>query len=431
MEGTHAYIAVGVFIAAYAMIVAEQVHRAVVALVGAAVVVFTGVLSQEQAVAAIDFNTIGLLIGMMIIVAVTRRSGIFEFLAIWATRAARGEPRRMLVALSVVTAVLSAFLDNVTAVFLIVPVTFAITSTLQLRAFPFLVAEIMASNIGGTATLIGDPPNIMISGPAGLGFFDFLVNLAPVAAVVFSITLALLLVVFRRYLVGDPELRAEVMNMRPRDYLHDTALLRKSLFVLGLVITGFMLHQFLHLPTASIALGGAALLLLITGVEPEGILADIEWPTLFFFGGLFVLVGALEETGVIELLAREALDLTGGAMVATGLLILWLAAIASAVVDNIPFVAAMIPLLQEMGRLGGIANLEPLWWSLALGACLGGNGSLVGAAANVIVAGLAEKHGRTIRFTRYLAVGFPLMILSIAISTVYLLLFHFRGPYPS
>lgn len=426
MQGIDAYIAVGVFVAAYAMIVAERVHRAVVALTGAAVVVFTGVLTQERAVAAIDFNTIGLLVGMMIIVAVTRRSGVFEFLAVFAARLARGEPWKILVALAVVTAVLSAFLDNVTAVFLVVPVTLAITRTLQLRPLPFLVAEIMASNIGGTATLIGDPPNIMISGPAGLGFVDFIVNLAPVAAAVFVVTVPLLVLIFRRRLVADPELQAAILKMRPQDYLHDRPLLYKSLTVLGLTIIGFILHQFVHLPPASIALGGAAILLLVTGSEPEDVLRDIEWGTIFFFAGLFVLVGALEETGVIRLVAQLTLDLTGGEVVATGLLILWVAALASTIVDNIPFVAAMIPLLQEVGRLGGVADLEPLWWSLALGACLGGNGSLVGAAANVVVAGLAEKHGYPIRFVRYLAVGFPLMLLSIVISTGYLLVFTFR-----
>ncbi|MEW5762621.1 MAG: ArsB/NhaD family transporter [Bacillota bacterium] len=426
VQDINAWIAVTIFVIAYALIVSERVHRAVVALAGAAAIVFAGVISQDRAVAAIDFNTIGLLVGMMIIVAVTRRSGVFEFLAVLAAQVARGEPRRILAALAAVTAVLSAFLDNVTAVFLVVPVTFAITRTLQLRPFPFLVAEIIASNIGGTATLIGDPPNIMISGPAGLGFVDFLVNLAPVAAVVFLVTIPLLILIYRRRMVADPELQAAVMRMEPGQYLHDRPLLYKSLTVLGLTIVGFTLHQFVHLPTATIALGGAALLLLITGGKPDELLREVEWGTIFFFAGLFVLVGALEETGVIRLVARLTLELTGGDLILTGLLVLWVAALASTVVDNIPFVAAMIPLLHEVGRLGGIADLEPLWWSLALGACLGGNGSLVGAAANVVVAGLAEKHGYPMRFLRYLAAGFPLMVLSVAISTAYLLLFHLR-----
>lgn len=423
---TQAVIAVVIFVATYAFIVAEKVHRSVVALAGAAVAVFSGIITQDQAVAAIDFNTIGLLVGMMIIVGVTRETGVFEALAVYAARVARGEPVRILIYLSFITAFLSALLDNVTAVFLIVPVTFAVTRKLQVTPTPYLISEIIASNIGGTGTLIGDPPNIMISGPADLQFNDFLANTAPIAFVCFMAALAFLYLVYRRRLRTEPELKQQLLELRPRDYIRNVPLLVRSMTVLGLTIAGFLLHGVLHLPTASIALGGATLLLLITDLETEKAFHNVEWPTLFFFTGLFVLVGALEATGLMELAARAVLDVTEGRLLLTGLGILWVSALASGFVDNIPFVAAMIPLLQEMGRLGGIDDLRPLWWSLSLGACLGGNGTLVGAAANVIVAGLAERHGTRLTFARYFKVGFPVMLITIALSTVYLIIFHLR-----
>ncbi|MDI6710948.1 MAG: ArsB/NhaD family transporter [Thermoanaerobacterales bacterium] len=427
MEGNQAALALTVFAVTYALVVSERLHRAVAAMGGAAVVVFTGLLDQDEAVAAIDFNTLGLLIGMMVIVTITRETGLFEYLAVRAARVARGEPVRILVGLGLVTAVLSAFLDNVTAVFLIVPVTFALTRRLQLSAIPFLITEILASNIGGTATLIGDPPNIMISAPAGLGFVDFLANLAPIATVVLIVTTAILYFLFRPQLHTEPELKKKILAIEPRDYLHDRRLLRQSLLVLGLTLAGFILHQYIHLPAASIALGGATVLLIVTRKDPEKPFRGIEWPTLFFFAGLFVIVGALEATGVMERAARAALDLTGGRLLATGMALLWVSALASGLVDNIPFVAAMIPLLQEMGRLGAVVDLDPWWWSLALGACLGGNGTLVGAAANVIVAGLAEKNGTPIGFWDFFRYGFPLMLLSVALAAVYLIIFHLRG----
>lgn len=419
-------LAVGIFLLTYALVVTEKIHRAVAALLGASLVIFLGIIDQDRAIASIDFNTIGLLIGMMIIVGITRQTGVFEYMAILAARLVRGRPAPLMVALALVTAVLSAFLDNVTAVFLVVPVTFAITSKLQLSPLPFLIAEIIASNIGGTATLIGDPPNIMISGPAGLGFVDFIVNLAPIALVALFISLAVLYAVFGRRMQVERQLQEKVAAMEAREFLRKPVLLWQSLTVLGLTITGFLLHQFVHLPTAAIALGGATLLLLISREEPDKVLAEVEWPTLFFFGGLFVIVGALEEVGVIEAVAGLTLDLTGGALLPTGLLILWVSAIASALVDNIPFVAAMIPLLQEIGRIGGDTELVPLWWSLALGACLGGNGTLVGAAANVIVAGLAEKHGRPLPFLEYLKIGLPITLLSVILATLYLMAFYLR-----
>ncbi|TEB15079.1 Inner membrane protein YbiR [Pelotomaculum sp. FP] len=420
-------VAIAVFLITYAIIVSEKIHRTVAALAGAAVVVLTGIIVSEKALHAIDFNTIGLLVGMMIIVGVTRKTGVFEYLAIKAAKASGGEPLKIIAALSLVTAVLSALLDNVTTVLLIVPVTFAIAKQLKINPLPFLFAEIISSNVGGTATLIGDPPNIMIGSATGLGFMDFALTLTPVVVVIYVITIFWLRLLYRGQLAAREEMRTSIMQLDENGQIKDVALLKKSLLVLGLTILGFVLHQYVHLESSVIALSGASLLLLITGEDVEHALQVVEWPVIFFFMGLFVVVGALEEVGVIEMVARWALEATGGDMLPTGMLILWLSAIASAFVDNIPFVATMIPLIQDMGRLGGIADLNLLWWSLSLGACLGGNGTIIGASANVVVVGMAEKRGVRISFIDFLKTAFPLMLMSIVISTGYLLFWHLYG----
>jgi len=327
-----------------------------------------------------------------------------------------------MIALATVTAVVSALLDNVTTVLLIVPVTFAITRQLKISPLPYLFAEIIASNIGGTATLIGDPPNIMIGSATGLGFMDFVTALTPVIIVVHIANMIWLKILYQKQLVTTPDLQKNIMEMDEKKEIKNPAMLKKCLWVIGLTILGFVMHQFLHLESATIALSGAALLLLLTRENPEHALGAVEWPVIFFFAGLFVVVGALDEVGVIEYIARKSLELTGGAMVSTGILILWLSAIASAFVDNIPFVATMIPLIQDMGRIGGITDLNPLWWALSLGACLGGNGTLIGASANVVVAGLAEKRGAVITFVNFTKVAFPMMLMSVAIAMGYLLL---------
>ncbi|SHK65721.1 SLC13 family permease [Desulforamulus aeronauticus] len=424
MEGNSQVIfATAVFLISYAIIISEKIHRTVVALFGAMLVIIGGVIHQEKAVAAIDFNTIGLLVGMMIIVGIARNSGLFEYLAVRAAKQSKGDPVKIMVSLSIITAVLSAFLDNVTTVLLIVPVTFSIAKALELNPMPILFAEILSSNVGGTATLIGDPPNIMIGSATGLGFMDFVVNLAPAIIVIQIVTVLLLKIIYGKQLVTREDLKNNILKLNPSDEIKDVVLLKKSLFVIFLTITGFLVHQYVHLESATIALGGAALLLLITRDEPEHALQAVEWPVIFFFAGLFILVGALEHVGVIEWVAKESLKLTGGAILPTGMLILWLSAIASAFVDNIPFVATMIPLIQDMGRLGGIADLNPLWWSLSLGACLGGNGTIIGASANVVVVGMAEKRGYKWTFVGFMKVAFPLMLVSIVLSTVYLYFF--------
>lgn len=416
-------VAIIVFLVTYVLIVSEIFHRSVTALAGAIVVLFLGLLSFDQAISYVDWNTIGLLVGMMIIVTITRRTGVFEYLAIKAAIGVKGDGFKLLIALSFITAVASAFLDNVTAVLLMVPVTFALCDELELPPMPFLITQVIACNVGGTATLIGDPPNIMIGSATNLTFNDFLINLAPISILIFSTLIPLLGLYYRKRLKVKPELQQRIINMNPEEELKDRKLLVQSLSVMGITILGFALHGVLHIETAIIALSGAVLLLLITKEEPEEVLLGVEWPTIFFFAGLFIVVGSLKEAGVIKAIAEYGLNLTGGETVATGLLVLWLSAIASAFVDNIPFVATMIPLLEEMGQMGGIENLNPLWWSLALGACLGGNGSLVGAAANVIVAGLAEKKGHPISFIGFLKVGFPVMMLSVFMAMIYLLIF--------
>lgn len=424
MEGNSQVIfATAVFLLSYAIIISEKIHRTVVALVGAMLVIVAGVLHQEKAIEAIDFNTIGLLIGMMIIVGIARNSGLFEYLAVAAAKRSKGDPVAIMVSLSFITAILSAFLDNVTTVLLIVPITFSIARSLEVNPMPILLAEVLASNIGGTATLIGDPPNIMIGSATGLGFMDFVFALAPAIVVIMIVTAFLLKLIYRKQLVAREELKQNMMKLNPNDEIKDQVLLKKSLFVIALTIGGFLIHQYVQLESATIALAGASLLLLITGDDPEHAMSAVEWPVIFFFVGLFILVGALEHVGVIEWVAKESLKLTGGAMLPTGMLILWLSAIASAFIDNIPFVATMIPLIQDMGRLGGITDLNPLWWSLSLGACLGGNGTIIGASANVVVAGMAEKQGYKWTFVGFMKVAFPLMLVSIVISTVYLYFF--------
>ena len=420
------------FVATYAVIVSEKVNRAIVSLLGAGLMIMLGVLNQETAISGIDFNTLGLLIGMMVIVAITKRSGVFQFVAVWSAKKVKASPWGILLMLSLVTAVFSALLDNVTTVLLIAPVTLLICHELDITPYPFLFAEIFSSNIGGTATLIGDPPNIMIGSAVGLTFNDFLFNLAPVVPVILLVTLGIIYVAWGRKLQATDAARSHIMQFREGDAITDTSLLKQSLFVLFLVICGFVMARPLHLEPATVAMFGAALLLLMSNFRNNAekqsenvhqIFGKVEWVTIFFFVGLFIAVKGIEEAGLLEILADQALNLTGGDMTLTAMTILWVSAIASALVDNIPFVATMIPLIKSMApTFGGTENLFPLWWSLALGACLGGNGSLVGASANLIVAGFAERSGHRIRFLPFMAAAFPLMILSIIISSAYIYL---------
>ena len=425
MMETATIVAIVIFVAAYALIISEKVHRTIVGLFGAMLMILFGILDQETAVHHIDFNTLGLLMGMMIIVNITSETGLFNFLAIWAAQKVRARPIALLVVLSSITMVCSALLDNVTTVLLTVPITFSITSQLKVDVMPYLISQILASNIGGTATLIGDPPNIMIGSAVGLDFMAFVQNLTLISIIIFILVQLILIALYHKELHTQPELQDKIMRLPADAQITDHALLHKCLAVIFLTITFFVLHGSLGLESATVALSGAGLLLLLTATRDEEkiakVLSKIEWPAIFFFGGLFILVGALVETGVIRMLAAEAIKATGGNVEATAILILWMSAIASAFIDNIPFVATLIPLIQDMGQMG-LTNLDPMWWSLALGACLGGNGTLIGASANVVVASMSAQRGRPISFLGFMKVAFPVMVFTIIISNIYVVL---------
>ena len=418
-------VAIVIFVVAYALIISEKVHRTIVGLFGAMLMILFGIIDQETAVHHIDFNTLGLLMGMMIIVNITSETGLFNFLAIWAAQKVKARPIALLVVLSTITMVCSALLDNVTTVLLTVPITFSITSQLKVDVMPYLISQILASNIGGTATLIGDPPNIMIGSAVGLDFMAFVENLTLISIIIFILVQFILIGIYHKGLHTQPELQDKIMRLPADAQITDHALLKKCLAVIFLTITFFVLHGSLGLESATVALSGAGLLLLITATEDEEkivkVLSKIEWPAIFFFGGLFILVGALVETGVIRMLAAEAIHATGGDVEATAILILWMSAIASAFIDNILFVATLIPLIQDMGQMG-LTNLDPLWWSLALGACLGGNGTLIGASANVVVASMSAQRGRPISFLGFMKVAFPVMIFTIIVSNIYVVI---------
>ena len=422
MMETATIVAIVIFVVAYALIISEKVHRTIVGLFGAMLMILFGIIDQEVAVHHIDFNTLGLLMGMMIIVNITSETGLFNFLAIWAAQKVKAQPIALLVVLSTITMVCSALLDNVTTVLLTVPITFSITSQLKVDVMPYLISQILASNIGGTATLIGDPPNIMIGSAVGLNFMAFVENLTLISIIIFILVQFILIGLYHKGLHTQPELQDKIMRLPAGAQITDHALLRKCLVVIFLTITFFVLHGSLGLESATVALSGAGLLLLLTATRDEGaivkVLSKIEWPAIFFFGGLFILVGALVETGVIRMLAAEAIKATGGNVEATAILILWMSAFASAFIDNIPFVATLIPLIQNMGQMG-LSNLDPMWWSLALGACLGGNGTLIGASANVVVASMSAQRGRPISFLGFMKVAFPVMVFTIIISNIY------------
>jgi Na+/H+ antiporter NhaD/arsenite permease-like protein len=426
------WLSTAILILAYATIMVERVNRAIVALLGAGAVIVSGVLDQKQAVAGIDFNTIALLTGMMLLVAISKRSGMFQYVAVWSAKVARGSPWAMLALLTIVTAVVSALLDNVTTVLLMAPVTLVIAEQLKVPPYPFLFTEILASNIGGTATLIGDPPNIIIGSATGLTFNDFLANLAPVILIVLAAQIAINHLIWGRKMVVDEAARARVMAFKPVEAINDRPLLWKSLFVLALVIVGFVLAHPLHLEPGSIAMLGAALLLCLENVgrsaedQAHGVhhtFSEVEWITIFFFVGLFIIVAGVEHAGLLSLLAQELIRVTGGDLTVTTLAVLWASAILSAIIDNIPFVATMIPVIKNLAAdFGGPQGLLPLWWSLSLGACLGGNGTLIGASANLTVAGIGERAGVPFRFVPFLLMAFPMMLMSVLISTAYVYL---------
>jgi Na+/H+ antiporter NhaD/arsenite permease-like protein len=429
------WVSLAVLAVTYAFIIASPFNHAIVALVAAVAIVIIGLLDQGEAIRGIDWNTIGLLAGMMILVSISRRSGLFQYLAILSAQRVRANPGGILLMLQLATAVLSAVLNNVSTVLLMVPVTLVIAEELELPPFPFLFAEVFAANVGGTATLIGDPPNILIGTQAGLDFNAFLVNVAPAALLVMAVQAALVHLIWGRSLQASKERRVLVMGMNAPGMVTDWVLLRRSVAVLAVVLAAFVFSGPLHLEPATIALAGAAVLMLLDNLQQRGsrqadhvhaTFAEIEWATIFFFIGLFVVVHAVEASGFLTLVGGKLVALTGGNLVVAGTIILWVSAILSAVIDNIPFVATMIPLIKGMApAYGGPNAIEPLWWSLSLGACLGGNGTLTGASANLAVAGIAERNGIRFGFMRYLTYGAPLTLVSIAICQIYVWLRYF------
>jgi Na+/H+ antiporter NhaD/arsenite permease-like protein len=410
-------LAVATFLIALAAIATERVHRTKVALLGAAIVVlFVGDFDQETAIEAVDFNTIGLLVGMMILVYLTQQTGIYDYIAIRAGQISRGDPLKVVLSLAGTTALLSAFLDNLTTILLIVPITFLLADALDIDPIPLVIIEVIASNIGGTATLIGDPPNIIIAGATDLSFNAFIINLAPIAFVTFAVVIAILYRFYRSRLQIAPENRKHVMELDARASIRDPDELRRTGPVLVITVLAFFAHQALHIEPATVALSGAAVALLITRQALEQTLSKIEWPTLFFFVGLFVMVGALEQSGAIGEVATAVKDLTGGDRAAELIGIVWIGAVGSAIVDNIPFTTAMIPVVAE---LQSDAGDDAYWWALSLGACFGGNATIIAAAANVAAAGLTERAGQPIGFVAFMRIGIPVTLISMILASAY------------
>lgn len=417
---TEAVISVIVFLLVMAAIISEKMHRAVAAMAGAVILLLFHVLSVDEATTYVDINTIGVLVGMMLFVAVVKNSGLFEYVAIKAAKLTKGRPMAILVVFAIITAVLSAFLDNVTTVLLIGPMTIAITQMLEVNPIPYLLSQIMASNIGGTATLIGDPPNIMIGSAAGLSFMDFVVNTGSVIVIILAVTVLICYFMYRGQISVIEENMHKVMELDENRSIKDKPLLIKSVIMTVVVVIGFVFHSQLQVESATVALFAAGFMLVFGKQDAEEIILGVEWSTILFFIGLFVVVGGMQKSGVITSLAELMMEFIGNNEALGIVIILWVSALISSFLDNIPFVATLIPLILTM-ESGGV-DVTPLWWALSLGACLGGNGTLVGASANVVLAGVSAKNGYPITFMQYTKTGFPLMLFSILISTVYLLL---------
>ena len=408
-------VAVAVFVVVMITIMTEKLHRSLAAITGAMIVL---AMPFDAAMEHIDFNTLGVLLGMMLFVSVVKLSGVFEFLAIKCARLAKGDPWKIMLLFVLLTAVLSAFLDNVTTVLLIGPMTLTVCKLLDVNPIPFFMTEILASNIGGTATLIGDPPNIMIGSAAGYSFFDFILYDAPAVAIILVAILGVFYALYGRKMNVDDEHKARIMELDEHAQIKNRRLLKQSVVMTALVVVGFMAHGALGLESCIIALGAAGIIMLISGESIEEALSNVEWTTLSFFAGLFVIVGALAETGVIGMLANGLIDATGGNVFITMLVLLIGSAVISSFLDNIPFVATMIPILLAMESTG--MDVTPLWWAVSLGACLGGNGTLIGASANVVLSDISKKHGYEITFAKFFKTGFPIMLLTILIAGVYL-----------
>ena len=417
-------VALAIFVAVIGVIVSEKLHRAACALIGAMLLVLIGILEPKEALGFIDFNTIGVLIGMMMFVAVVKNSGLFEYLAVKSAKISKGDPWKIMIAFMIITAVLSAFLDNVTTVLLIGPMTFSICQKLDLNPIPFLMTQIISSNVGGTATLIGDPPNIMLGSAANISFLQFVIYDGPIVIITMIVTILGFKLLYKKGLTVTPEKMDLIMQMDEGEMIKDRILFIKSVIMIFLVAAAFLLHDTLELKTSVIALSCAALMIMIGRQDVEETVHDVEWPTIVFFAFLFIVVGGLEKVGLIHMLAETLIEATGTHYVILMIVILWVSAICSAILDNIPFVATLIPLILTMEAEG--IDVWPLWWAVSIGACFGGNGTIIGASANVVLTGIAGRRGYPITFIDFLKVGAPFMIMSIILATGYLLIIFGR-----
>ena len=437
MLTTAQIISIVVFVVVMALVVSEKIHRAVAALAGAVTLLVISSISAigsgdlvifqsfDAALDSIDFNTLAVLCGMMMFVGVVKLSGMFEFVAIKSAKLCKGDPWKIMVVFAIITAIFSAFLDNVTTILLIGPMTIMLCRTLKIDATPYLLVEIMASNVGGTSTLIGDPPNIMIGSAAGLTFFDFIKYDAPAVVVMMVIIIVIFKFLYGRKLHVAQEDMLHVMELDENDAIENKALFRVSLVMIAFVTVAFMAHGALNLESGVIALTAAAIILLVSRADLEEVIHDVEWPTIGFFLGLFIVVGGMEQTGVIEMIGTWMVEITGGDIVLLIIVLVWGSAMLSAILDNIPFVATMIPIIAVMQAQG--VDVAPLWWALSLGACLGGNGTLVGASANVVLSSIANREGYPISFMSFTKIGFPIMVVTVAIAMVYLLVLNAFG----
>lgn len=419
------YVAVSIFSCTYLAIVSEKISRTICALVGGGLMIYAGILSQDSALREfVDFNTLGLLAGMMILISIVRDTGFFEAMALWAVKKSKGQGQKLLVLLALITAVGAALIDSVTAALLMAPMTLSICRMIRCSPLPFLVTEVLLANIGGTALMIGNPPNVMIGSASKLDFNSFLLNLAPIVIIVTLVTIGLVLIIYRNKLNSTPLSDNEIARIRIGSAIRDKKALKRSLAVLFFTIVGFVIHGYFNLQSATVAMTGAIAGLILCDIKPEDAFKHIELDTLLFFMGLFILVGGLEKTGVIKMIAEEGIQLVQGDLKVLTFLVLGLSGVASAFVDNIPFTATMIPLITDIQKMMGV-NAEYLWWSLALGACFGGNGTLIGASPNVIIMSEANKEGYNVSFLQFFMICFPIMLVSLLVSGVYIYFRYF------
>ncbi len=416
---TDIIISIVIFVLTFTFITTEKLPTAIAAMVGAFLLLASHIVTQKEAISFVDFDTVGLLCGMMITVAIMRKSGLFEYIAIKGVKITKGNPWKILVVLSILTAILSAFLDNVTTVLIIVPLTFAVADTIKINPTPILISEILLSNIGGAATLIGDPPNIMIGGATHLGFMDFIYVNLPIVLITSVVSIFLLRLIYYKKLSTVIVDEKKIMAFDESKTIQNKKLFITSLTVFSLVILAFITHHYHEISLASIAIGGGFIMMMVTKQDPEEILKEVEWPTLFFFLGLFVIVGGLEKTGVINFIADRMISVTDGQMGFATQLILWVSALSTTFINSIPYTATMISVIESFGNTMH-GNIDPLWWALSLGACFGGNGTLIGAAANIIVAGFSQKTEYPLKFVEYMKVGIPIMLVSTLLASLYL-----------